>query len=1784
MVENKSAEWYNDNLCEAINIIVKASINELSFDKTIVCTVTDDSEKAFGKYTVTDGSTTFNAYSENDSYFVNAKVLVLIPNGDWGQQKRITGKYISEDTPIVYIKPTDNITDLTGNLMQMESTSLVANGKDSSNKPILFADLGSTSGLNLDATLYNRLCVKADFKTALGEYTITSGSYGIMIIINDNTNIPIKLSSNKDMFGQVYNYFDFVVQEQAYAIPEGIDIITSIKAYLYQDGDFQYKDNDSGTIEDYDKRGSIQVRGVNIYLGTDKKLDEGVNIYTNDSMMYAPTDKSLKRNIHLLWNYKDSNGVSVDIDNSNIYWYIDEKLDKSKTGRDITIDCKPSQTFTSVRAEVQRETELYKSNELRFENQLDKDSQVPLADIKLEIVNDENALGAYPYYNYDNNIINEAESNTIRKVKLTWSSSKGNIDASYWDGCTIEWSIPSDEATTMLRAVETKENDLFYFSYKIAKDYLDTRKDNTITCTITLAKDKDFNSDTQLVVTKSITFSQHPTDKNGNEKSPNQVVTDITDEKIGDPDDPQPGTVFESVTNKINDIVDEKIGIPEDVKADTVYAYINAQEYLTQEGTFKALTKNNTIQGIFKDASGNLYINGSYISTGILRSRNWDGKLTYHYKNEQNVEVTLGPWTIEEAESKVKTPDKYGHPSWTKGRWSLSATQGTYWNLNNGQLFAKQFELNALEDNGQTGLYLNNSPVDNGYYFSIGNPTENNFIQYGANGNLTIQSTNFILDAFDNTSQKGIYFNSNPNPTASNYWFVIGEGPTKQNRNNFIQMDGAGNFTIQTNSKFVLNAWKLSDANSKEYKGVYINSDGKNNPYFRAGSAKLNGDGTLSGKDLIEVTNNKVLIASSEFVLDAWNDNKGIYLNSNPKQHNGEWDQYFSIGDTNPASDGSWMQYSGGGDLKAKLNDFILKAFRDDDNKGIYFNSNPGKNNNEYWFIIGEGSENGGQNNFIQMDGNGNFTIQTNSKFVLNAWKPKIADSNVYQGVYLNSDGATAVDNDNNPLPYFRVGKATKQGNNLIATDLIELNKDRLLIAASNLIVDGWNATNGGIYLSSQALNGQTTGEYCLRLGDAKNNEIALFKDATTKQTKLSLKLEEFNLQAGTKGSGNHAILNSNPASNGYYLSIGNNNYYISFNKNGNLALKIKDITLNDLNTTNKSLAAAVNSKIDSEAASAIAKQQIDKALEDYVADEFVLTRENVFMALTDNGTQQGIYYSPSVDDTNAKLYINAEYIATGVLKNAGITITDNGFNGTGTYFDLDTGLFYSTNLNLIVDKLDSTDSADKTIILTSNPRDVSQGYYLYIGNKNSYMAYDTDGNLSVSGNIFATAGQIGGWIVGAMPDWLSNSDGEGNNEFIDAIYNTEYNVVDKRDYIVCMRAPGAHPNHLTYSVKRSRGTRAPNSNVPSYTHDQLEDVFFIRANGAIKATSGEIAGFSFTNAGFTSVSKTLSLNNTNDGDILVVGKDLGTITKGISFKSSLITFFYDDVEQELYGYYNVNFTKDELDNLKALYSFNGTTSIEATINWQTSTGIKIVFAGSDFQKYDGSTFKITFTYTKSYDSPFAFKVTSQNDIYLNDGSSKSLLERIVALESSSGGSSSGSGGGGSSVDLTEVNNKISALESNIGTRTSGHNTTDTLWSVIGTKPDAYKNTTLWSSVETAVTRAQAAQESATTAVNTANTANTQVRNMNLSVGTKPNNETNSLWTYMGVRPSGISGNVWSNINTLTSLVGTRTSNHGESDTLWSVIGKRPNSSYVTVWGCISSLFDRVANLESSLG
>lgn len=85
---------YEDQICEAIEILVDNAIKKISFNRTIQCIVQSCEDAAGGRYKVKYQDSSFSAYAINksDTYSKGTSVWVLVINNDMSKNKIIIDK------------------------------------------------------------------------------------------------------------------------------------------------------------------------------------------------------------------------------------------------------------------------------------------------------------------------------------------------------------------------------------------------------------------------------------------------------------------------------------------------------------------------------------------------------------------------------------------------------------------------------------------------------------------------------------------------------------------------------------------------------------------------------------------------------------------------------------------------------------------------------------------------------------------------------------------------------------------------------------------------------------------------------------------------------------------------------------------------------------------------------------------------------------------------------------------------------------------------------------------------------------------------------------------------------------------------------------------------------------------------------------------------------------------------------------------------------------------------------------------------------------------------------------------------------------------------------------------------------------------------------------------------------------------------------------------------------------------------------------------------------------
>ncbi len=129
------ANKLSEELFAAMDVIIGKRLEAVQKDNTILCTIEDATNAEKGEYIVSYSATKFIAHSDNTKYRAGQNVWVLIPDGDYNQEKIIIGKYTKNtNTPYVWVDPMESFANMTGNVLtgNYDFTELVDSNGDPS--------------------------------------------------------------------------------------------------------------------------------------------------------------------------------------------------------------------------------------------------------------------------------------------------------------------------------------------------------------------------------------------------------------------------------------------------------------------------------------------------------------------------------------------------------------------------------------------------------------------------------------------------------------------------------------------------------------------------------------------------------------------------------------------------------------------------------------------------------------------------------------------------------------------------------------------------------------------------------------------------------------------------------------------------------------------------------------------------------------------------------------------------------------------------------------------------------------------------------------------------------------------------------------------------------------------------------------------------------------------------------------------------------------------------------------------------------------------------------------------------------------------------------------------------------------------------------------------------------------------------------------------------------------------------------------------------------------------
>lgn len=489
---------YSEIFCESTKIIAEGILNGISYDKTIICTILDDSNRQQGEYLVSDGATKFKAYSQDQTYYNGTVVYVTIPEGNYSNTKIIVGKQIDNSTlePFIYTAPFKNFLDVSDNLYSgIKSDGLVANDlTEDGNEKLLFRNSYSEGYNN-----FTRFGVKAEFKSWLKEMDCIVGEYGLKInlifygdfLTNESDKDTEKLYSKtlylntKDMIGNPYAFDSFFEQEKVFDIST-FGSLKGIEVYFYQIPN-SFKDSNGQLIpyqnKDFDGEistllSNLFVQNIELYVGYDLSdySSDFVQIYSFNSLTYVNTKPNDIKTISLKWVHFDENGNRLKMEDhtnkdfeirwyqyelgapsadaySGVYWKavnVDEE-NKKKFSYNFQPDMYKKET-EQIKAIVFYEDKVYPSNIITFSNNKQVSNQATIDAMKALTLRCRDVIGETRYdsygnyfiYDQSNNLIDFSESSKERIIECYFKLESSNEEGwnSLADNDSITWQIP----------------------------------------------------------------------------------------------------------------------------------------------------------------------------------------------------------------------------------------------------------------------------------------------------------------------------------------------------------------------------------------------------------------------------------------------------------------------------------------------------------------------------------------------------------------------------------------------------------------------------------------------------------------------------------------------------------------------------------------------------------------------------------------------------------------------------------------------------------------------------------------------------------------------------------------------------------------------------------------------------------------------------------------------------------------------------------------------------------------------------------------------------------------------------------------------------------------------------------------------------------------------------------------------------------------------------------------------------------------------------------------------
>ena len=262
-----------EELFGSMSTITQQELNSVQFDRTVVAKIVKRYEDSQTKYQVSTDNLKFDAYAQSDSarYAEGSSVYILIPDGDYSNNKLILGRYGEEDSSpkLLFTNPLDQIIST-----QKLSCDIPKTLDVNSKKQVSFIEYATFNKLNITKNGIKDIdTICLDFSlTTQGLEGSTIGDYYISLDFYDSNEKSLLNSELRTLL----TTYSSQLNGNPYDLMQGIRFQFALPFPLINEG-YAFTD-------------LTKVKYVKIYLASNNNFDRinanGASITLNDISVY----------------------------------------------------------------------------------------------------------------------------------------------------------------------------------------------------------------------------------------------------------------------------------------------------------------------------------------------------------------------------------------------------------------------------------------------------------------------------------------------------------------------------------------------------------------------------------------------------------------------------------------------------------------------------------------------------------------------------------------------------------------------------------------------------------------------------------------------------------------------------------------------------------------------------------------------------------------------------------------------------------------------------------------------------------------------------------------------------------------------------------------------------------------------------------------------------------------------------------------------------------------------------------------------------------------------------------------------------------------------------------------------------------------------------------------------------------------------------------------------------------------------------------------------------------